>query len=127
MNMDNRNQNAPVVLLVDDEASALMAISEWLRDEGYTVIEATCAAEARSMLHRFPGKISVMVTDVVMPGDMDGIELADWTREHHPEVRVILISGWIGGRDTGVHHELIPKPYKLSYLADRVRELMVYH
>jgi len=127
MNMENPDQNAPVVLLVDDEASALMAVSEWLRDEGYSVIEATCAAEARLVLNRLPRQVSVMVTDVVMPGDMDGIELADWTREHHPEIKVVLISGWIGRRDTSVHHELISKPYKLSYLADRVRELAVYH
>lgn len=114
------------VLVVDDEAMVRMPISEYLRDCGYTVVEAGDALEAIAAIDSVPS-VNVVFSDIRMPGTMDGFGLAKWLRKHHPEIPVILTSGYNGGRSNpdsipGVRY--IEKPYSQAQVAKRIAALL---
>ncbi|PZN97216.1 MAG: response regulator [Alphaproteobacteria bacterium] len=80
------------ILVVEDELLVRLMISEALRDEGYSVIEAYNADEALSILDA--GKaFDLIISDVRMPGSMDGLGLLDRVRQQSPALPVILTSG----------------------------------
>jgi len=105
---------APVVLVVEDEAIIRMLLTEWLEDAGFIVVEADSADAAISVLagHR---TIGAVVTDLRMPGSMDGLGLAGWMREHAPAVPVIITSGFTGQPDMRTINpaiaRVVTKPY----------------
>lgn len=115
------------VLVVEDETMVRMPIAEFLRDCGYHVLEAGDANEAIATLDS-DGPVSLIFTDVRMPGKMDGFALAEWCRSHHPAVPVLLTSGYNGGRSlpsgsiTGAR--FIEKPYSQSQVARRIAALL---
>jgi CheY-like chemotaxis protein len=112
-----------VVLVVEDDIRVRLAVASYLRDAGYTVIEAANAAEALEIF--VSGElVDVVFTDVQMPGAMDGLMLARWVRGHHPETEVLVTSG---KGDDAVSSGLIArdaffsKPYLLEAVAARIR------
>jgi PAS domain S-box-containing protein len=113
-------------LLVDDEADLLDIADAYLADLGYTVIRAGNGAEALEALAR-AGEIDLMVTDIIMPGNMNGIELAQKVRELRPGIKVIYTSGFpaealaerSGKLEGG---PLLHKPYQRAEFADMVRK-----
>lgn len=84
------------VLLVDDDATVRHVMAETLRSLGATVSEAADAASARARLA--DDRPDLMVTDVVMPGDMNGYELALWARRGGRILPTLLISGFAGSQ-----------------------------
>ena len=74
-----------------------MPIAEYLRDCGYNVLEAADASEAIAAVDA-EGPVSLVFSDIRMPGKMDGVRLAEWFQSHYPEVPVLLTSGYNGGR-----------------------------
>jgi DNA-binding NtrC family response regulator len=80
------------ILIVEDEPLIRLALSEHLQDLGFQVLEAASAAEAMAMMERHRG-IDLVFSDVRMPGEMDGIALAQWILEHWPGMPVMLTSG----------------------------------
>jgi two-component system, response regulator PdtaR len=82
----------PVVLVVDDEAIIRMNAADMLADEGFATIEACDAEDALAEIIRHP-EISVLFTDINMPGQFDGLELARLVHEYRPDIRLILTSG----------------------------------
>jgi CheY-like chemotaxis protein len=80
------------ILLVEDEPLIRMDIAFQLRQRGFAVIEAARATEAIDVLATRAIPISLVLTDVQMPGEMDGLDLLRWTREHHPSVTVSVMS-----------------------------------
>src|ERR1700756_2939643 len=110
-----------VILVVEDDILARVTVADYLRDAGYTVIEAANAAEALQIFASGE-PVDVVFTDIQMPGAMDGLMLARWVRDHHPETEVLVTSGKSGD---GVSSGLIaggliagdaffPKPYRLD-------------
>src|ERR1700749_492162 len=83
---------ALVVLVVDDEPFLRFNICDYLEDAGMTVLEATSADDALKILRSKP-QISAIITDVQMPGTMDGIELARLVRDRWPRKVIIISSG----------------------------------
>ena len=81
----------PVVLLVEDEPLVLMDTVEMVRDAGYDVISAPNADKAIDILESRTD-IRVVVTDVNMPGSMDGLKLAHAVRGRWPPVEIIVVS-----------------------------------
>jgi CheY-like chemotaxis protein len=69
-----------------------MDLAFQLRQRGFTVIEAGRVAEAIDLLVTGAFPISLVLTDVQMPGEMDGLDLLRWTREHHPSIVVAVMS-----------------------------------
>ncbi|WP_262267979.1 response regulator [Microvirga yunnanensis] len=82
----------PVVLLVEDEPLVRLTQVDILREAEFWVVEAQDADEALEMLKSRPD-ISVVLTDVDMPGSIDGFEFARLVRQGWPEVGVLVISG----------------------------------
>jgi len=116
------------VLVVEDEMMVRMPIAEYLRDCGYNVVEAGDASEAiAAMDTEVP--VSLVFSDVRMPGQMDGFGLAEWFRSHYPSVPVLLTSGYNGGRSlsatAGPGGRFIEKPYSQVQVARRIAALLV--
>ena len=119
-----RAPHVPTVLVVDDEAMVRAPIAEYLRDCGYHVLEADDASQAIRLVDT-PGQVDVVFSDVRMPGELDGAGLARWIRSHHPEVPVLLTSGYSAAsshlpREVG----LIEKPYTQAQVLRRIRALL---
>ena len=85
-------RNACAILIVDDAIDTRAAVGEFLRTCGYRVFEAADADEALALLNS-PLAIEVLLTDVQMPGSMNGIALARWVRITRPRLRVLVLSG----------------------------------
>ncbi len=115
------------VLVVEDEIMVRMPIAEYLRDCGYVVVEAGDAREAIAAMDT-EGPVSVVFSDVRMPGKMDGFGLAEWFRLHYPHVPVLLTSGYNGGRTLtaasipGVG--FIEKPYSQIQVERQIASLL---
>lgn len=80
------------VLLVEDEALVRMELADMLGDLGLVVLEANDADEAIEILDQRPD-IELMMTDVNMPGSMDGIRLAHHVRDRWPPIKLLVVSG----------------------------------
>ncbi len=115
-----------VLLVEDDEQVRAMAV-ESLRELRYEVIVASNAREALAHIHR-KARIDVMFSDVVMPGGMNGTQLAAEARRVRPELKVLLTSGYVGERpqQEPVADEmgLLSKPYRRDDLARRLRVVL---
>lgn len=113
-------RGAPTVLVVEDEVIIQMMLAETLRAAGFNVLEADNADAAMAALATC-ASIGVVVTDVRMPGSMDGLGLAGWMREYAPAVPIILTSGFSSPPDTVVLNpaiiRVVPKPYDASDIA----------
>lgn len=115
------------VLLVDDDATVRHVMAETLRSLGATVIEAGDAASARARLAE--ERPDLLVTDVIMPGDMNGYELALWARRGGRILPTLLISGFAGSQlpDTLAKQAAIgflPKPIARADLATAIAGLL---
>ncbi len=117
------------VLVVDDEPTVRMLVTEVLEELGYTAIEATDGAAALRIVQS-GARIDLLVTDVGLPGGMNGRQMADAARVARPGLKVLFITGYAenavlshGHLEPGMH--VIPKPFAMEALAGRVRELIV--
>lgn len=81
------------ILLVEDEAELRQLARRLLTRQGFSVLEAADGPTALDLSRRHTGQIDVMLTDVVMPGGLSGIELAEQMRSEQPELRVVFTSG----------------------------------
>ena len=101
---------APVVLIVENDVFLRLVTASNLRDAGFEVIEAVNAAEALRILARVP--IDVLFSDIDMPGNMDGLALAQWVRRSQADTRIILTSGAAKAPgDVEEYASFLPKPY----------------
>src|SRR5262249_14899610 len=87
-----------LVLLVEDDADVRAAIRRQLTDIGHMVIEAPAGNEALGIIDDVP-ELSVLVSDIMMPGAMDGRRLAQLAKERRPTLRVVLVTGYAGELD----------------------------
>ena len=116
---------AETVLVVDDEPDIAETTAELLRSIGYEVFTAFDASSALKRLASQP-RIDILFTDIVMPGEMNGVELAQAARQQHPQLRTLLASGFarpsllakVGSLEG---FTLIDKPYPFAELARSVR------
>ncbi|MGE0426260.1 MAG: response regulator [Reyranellaceae bacterium] len=89
---DDAPPDASTILTVEDEVILRVVVADYLRDCGYRVIEAGSAEEAQDIL-RSGERVDVLFSDINLGPGISGLHLARWTREHHPDVRIILTSG----------------------------------
>src|SRR4051794_3459836 len=104
------------VLLVDDDDLVRMFGVDILEEAGFRVIEADSADTALRTLEAQVKAVSVLVTDVHMPGSMDGHELARVVHERWPGIKIVITSGraQIPPRDIPDHGRFLPKPWRLA-------------
>lgn len=118
--------NAAVVLVVEDEFLIRLDTMDMLEAAGFATIEAANADEAIRILES-RDDIRIVVTDIDMPGSMDGLMLAHAVREKWPPVKLVLVSGKRTlGRDELPEGALYyAKPYNIDEVTDGIRRLMV--
>ena len=113
------------ILVVEDEPLVLMSTVDFLEDEGFKVLQASNADDAVRMLetHR---EISILFTDVDMPGTMDGLRLSAAVRDRWPPVRIVVTSGHrvVDITDLPDGGVFFSKPYRHRDIATSFRELM---
>ena len=116
----------PTVLIAEDEFIVRLTIAEYLREEGYEVIEAANADEALDVF-RSGIAIDLLFTDVRMPGSMDGCELARRVRAEWPSTPVILTSGYsqslLSARSASEDF-VVPKPYRPQAVLTTIKAVM---
>lgn len=83
------------ILVVEDEPLIRLGLASLVEEAGYEVIEAANADEAIAKLERDPS-VRVVLTDVDMPGGMNGVRLANYVYKRWPPIRLIVISGKVG-------------------------------
>jgi PAS domain S-box-containing protein len=116
------------VLIVDDEPTVRMLISEVLDELGYTAIEAEDGRAALEMLQT-QKRLDLLVTDVGLPGGMNGRQLAEAARLARPHLKVLFITGYAendvlshGHLEPGMH--VLTKPFTMEALASRIKQLI---
>lgn len=115
-----------IVLVVEDEPFIRMDVSLHLEDCGFQVLQAANATEAMTIISLHPN-IDLLFTDVRMPGEMDGLELARWVMAHHLDMAVMIASGELG-RETAMRElcgaRAFTKPYKLDVVTEAMLEML---
>ncbi len=114
-----------IVLLVDDEADLLSIAEQMLNRLGYGVIATTSPAEAISLFRERAEEIDMLMSDVVMPGGINGYELAKQLQAIKPDLRVLMTSGYDSKRvDSESIFPLLAKPYSTDAVAAYVRWIL---
>jgi PAS domain S-box-containing protein len=120
--------NGETVLLVDDERSVRMLVTEVLNELGYTVLEAENGAAGLQILES-RRQVDLLITDVGLPGGMNGRQLADAARVTRPNLKILFITGYAehavmgeGNLKPGMH--ILTKPFSLETLGQRINEII---
>jgi PAS domain S-box-containing protein len=116
------------VLVVDDEPSVRMLVAEVLDELGYSAIEAADGISGLNVLHS-DVRIDLLITDVGLPGGVNGRQMADAAREKRPGLKVLFITGYAenaavgnGYLEPGMH--VLTKPFAMDRLAARIRSII---
>ena len=122
------HRGTETILVVDDEESLRSVIVDLLRQLGYQVLSATSGAEALQVAAAYPGKIDLLLTDVVMD-PLAGPALAETLVRSRPEMKVIFISGYANASlaPDGVLKPgtvLVNKPFTMKILSAKLREVL---
>jgi CheY-like chemotaxis protein len=123
-----RALDGETVLVVDDEPTVRMLVVEVLQELGYAAIEAPVGAAGLKILES-TARVDLLITDVGLPGGMNGRQMADAARQHRPELKVLFITGYAetavignGSLDPGM--EVMTKPFSLDILATRIKAMI---
>lgn len=116
------------VLVIDDEPTVRMLIVEVLMEAGYTTLEAEDGPSGLKILDTAT-RIDLLITDVGLPGGMNGRQVADAARSSRPDLKVLFVTGYAENAAVGNGHlepgmELITKPFAMADLADKVTEMI---
>ncbi len=121
------------ILIVDDEAALLEVASSILAKQGYEILKATSGQEALALLQGNPDT-DLLFTDVIMPGGLDGFQLAAKARKLFPDLKILMASGYTRFRESpdsndydtlrNLSDQLLQKPYSRSILTSTVRKTL---
>ncbi|OWW18634.1 PAS-domain containing protein [Noviherbaspirillum denitrificans] len=114
--VSTRSRTSPLVLLVEDDADVRQVVRRQLVDLGYMVVEAADGREALDLLSQID-EIRYVISDVVMPGGLDGPALARNVRATRPDIGILLISGYDHGSAGADEFPLLDKPFTKPELA----------
>jgi PAS domain S-box-containing protein len=123
-----RAQAGKTVLIIDDEPTVRMLVIDVLEDLGFTVLEAGDAAAGLRILQSTT-PVDLLVSDVGLPGGMNGRQLADAARTIRPDLKVLFITGYaenaiIGNSQLGPGMRVLTKPFVVETFAARVLEMI---
>ncbi len=116
------------ILIVDDEPTVRLLLTDVLGDLGCTLIEAADSLTGLKLLQSDVG-IDLLITDVGLPGGMNGRQMADAGREVRPGLKTLFITGYaesaaLGNSSLGAGMQVLTKPFSIDILATRVLELL---
>jgi signal transduction histidine kinase/CheY-like chemotaxis protein len=128
-----RTENRPsgdgeVVLVIDDEPTIRMLISEVLEEHGYRVVEASDGPSGMRIFQS-AARIDLLITDVGLPNGMNGRQIAEAARQTRPGLKVLFITGYAENAVVGNGHLdkgmlVIAKPFEMDVLARKIREIV---
>ena len=123
-----RAERGETVLVVDDEPTVRMLVTEVLEDLGYTAIEAADSASGLKVLQS-DVRIDLLISDVGLPGGMNGRQMADAARVSRPDLKVLFITGYAENAAVGNGHlepgmAVLTKPFVVETLGLRIREII---
>ncbi|MGF6127956.1 PAS domain S-box-containing protein [Pseudomonas frederiksbergensis] len=113
------------ILLVDDEAGVRQMVAELLTESGYRVVEAVDSISAIKQAEKFE-HLDLLLTDIGLPGMMNGIGLAAHLRLKYPQLKVLFVTGFAGGSNlvsVDATTRVLTKPFSLNELSSRVHAL----
>jgi CheY-like chemotaxis protein len=116
------------VLVIDDEPTVRMLVAEVLIEAGYRVLEAADGPSGLDIL-RGEARIDLLISDVGLPGGMNGRQVADAARVVRPELKVLFMTGYaenaaVGNGMLAPGMEVLTKPFVMADLAHKVREMI---
>ncbi|WP_263263872.1 ATP-binding protein [Pseudomonas sp. RIT-PI-S] len=119
------------VLVIDDEATVRMLIVEVLVDAGYHTLEAENGPAGLKLLQA-NDRIDLLLTDVGLPGGMNGRQVADAARVARPDLKVLFVTGFaehaiLGDDDLETGMAVMSKPFAMAHLAAKVGEMLGEH
>jgi CheY-like chemotaxis protein len=114
-----------VILIVEDEPLLRMLAVELVEEAGFVALEAADADEAIALLESRPD-ISLLFTDINMPGSMDGLKLAHAVRDRWPPVKILLVSGHVPPwqADLPPNSRFVGKPYRAAVMVEELRSMV---
>ncbi len=123
-----RSEQGETVLVVDDEPSVRMLVTDMLDDLGYVAIEAADSVAGLKVLESNT-RIDLLVTDVGLPGGMNGRQMADAARVRRPGLKVLFVTGYaenavLGNGQLGHGMAVLTKPFSVEAMAERVRSMI---
>ncbi|WP_083440474.1 MULTISPECIES: histidine kinase famiy protein [Aquincola] len=119
-------QGTEHVLVVDDRAEIAEMAAMMLREAGYTAVDCSSAKEALALLDS-DTPFDLLLTDLIMPGGMNGVLLAREAQAKRPDLKVVLMTGFADStpdRWGGNHYEMVFKPYSQADLTKKVRQVL---
>jgi PAS domain S-box-containing protein len=116
------------VLVVDDEPIIRMLVTEVLNELGYAAIEAPDGASGLEVL-RSGARIDLLVSDIGLPGGMNGRQMVDIARQSRPDLKVLFITGYaeqalLGDRRLEPGMQVMTKPFALDAMAQRIKDML---
>jgi DNA-binding NtrC family response regulator len=115
--------NECVCLVVDDEPAIRAYLKSILQRKNVRALEASDAVEALRVLQKHGNGIDLIITDIQMPGDMDGVDLAYSVKRSHPAIPVLLISGNVNNGSAG-RFTFVQKPFLPETILETIDGLL---
>jgi len=124
--MAGEQQHPGLILVVEDDPLILEFLCEILEDEGFKVRAEPTADQALPFLENHVGEISLLLTDITMPGALNGADLANRVGDSWPALPIMIMSGFETPETSGVRHDVsfIKKPWAIGALLDCVQGAM---
>ncbi|WP_460141375.1 response regulator [Pseudomonas sp. S2_E01] len=118
------NENLPdgLILVVEDDPLILEFLCEILQEEGFAVEPQVSADDAANYLEQHANRVALLLTDITMPGALNGADLANQFGDRWPEKPIMIMSGFETPESSGVQHDVsfIKKPWALGQMLDCV-------
>jgi PAS domain S-box-containing protein len=117
------------ILLVEDSDDVRTLILRYLKEMGYSVLTAIDGPSAIALAKQHPGKIRLLITDMIMPGGMNGYDIFKSIRSANPEIKALVITGYIGGlaADNVLDPDIpiLQKPFDSDGLLQKISEILL--
>ncbi len=116
------------MLVIDDEATVRMLIVEVLQEAGYTALEADDGPSGLKLLQS-TARVDLLITDVGLPGGMNGRQVADAARQTRPNLKILFVTGYAENAAVGNGHldagmEVVTKPFVMTELGNKIAEML---
>jgi CheY-like chemotaxis protein len=121
--MTDRWPSLNTVLVVEDDPLVQMLTVDTVEQAGFAVLQADNADEAVDILETRPD-IGLLLTDIDMPGSMDGLKLAQAVRDRWPPIKIIVVSSRIPASGLPADSSFFRKPYRAEALIAEIRSLI---